>query len=323
MPAIAVAAGVCGSLLGLLLWRGSAWLPLDQPNARSLHARPVPRVGGLALMAGLVAGGLLAGGNAVLLASAVVLALVSLADDLRGLPVPVRLAAHLLAAAAVVLGLSAGAALPAVALAIALIAWMTNLFNFMDGADGLAGGMALLGFGAYGVAARAAGADAIAGLAWCAAAAAAGFLVFNFHPAKVFLGDCGSIPLGFLAGGLGWLGWHEGVWPAWFPAVAFAPFVIDASATLGIRLRRGERVWHAHREHYYQRMVRIGWGHRRTALVAYLLMGLSAALALALRTADGPAQAVGLATLALAFVVLMRAFDRRWTAFLARKEGDA
>lgn len=314
MPALALSAAACGGLLLLLLRWGGAGLPLDRPNARSLHLRPVPRIGGWALMPALAGGWLLVPGEPLLLAAAVFLALVSLADDVHGLPVPVRLLAHVAAAAVVVMMLSRGEPAAARVLAVLLIAWMTNLYNFMDGSDGLAGGMALFGFGAYGVAALAGGAPAVAGMAWSVAAAAAAFLAFNFHPARVFLGDSGSIPLGFLAGALGWIGWQAGIWPAWFPAAVFAPFVVDATVTLVLRLIRGERVWQAHRDHYYQRLVRIGWGHRRTALAAYGLMAASAALALLLRTAVGSVQAAGLAALVLLFGVLMCAFERHWAA---------
>ena len=101
------------------------------------------------------------------------------------------------------------------------------------------------------------------------AGAAAGFLPHNWAPARVFLGDAGSVPLGFLAGVLGVAGWTAGAWPAWFPLLVFSPFVVDASVTLLRRALRGERVWHAHREHLYQRMVRSGLGHGRTAALWY------------------------------------------------------
>jgi UDP-N-acetylmuramyl pentapeptide phosphotransferase/UDP-N-acetylglucosamine-1-phosphate transferase len=150
-----------------------------------------------------------------------------------------------------------------------------NLYNFMDGSDGLAGGMTVFGFGALGAAAVGSATDI--GLAsLCIAAAAAGFLFHNFHPARVFLGDAGSIPLGFLAGSLGLAGWARESWPLWFPVLVFSPFVIDASLTLAARLLRGEKPWRAHREHAYQRMVAGGLGHRRTALLWYLLMAACA-----------------------------------------------
>ena len=112
--------------------------------------------------------------------------------------------------------------------------WVTNLYNFMDGSDGLAGGMALFGFGAYALSAWLAGDAVFVVVAASIAAASAAFLVFNFPPAKVFMGDAGSIPLGFLAAALGILGWRAGHWPLWFPVLVFSPFIIDASGNVGI-----------------------------------------------------------------------------------------
>jgi len=264
-------------LLKLLLASGlAARIALDLPNERSLHAAPVPRIGGIVLVAvSLAAGAIAAPALWPLLAIAFGLALLSAWDDRHGLPVALRFAVHLAAAAAAAL-LLLGASAPWVLVAATLLlAWMMNLYNFMDGSDGLAGGMALVGFTALGAEAATA-APALAVACYCIAAAAAGFLLHNFHPARVFLGDAGSIPLGFLAGSLGLAGWAQGLWPAWFPLLVFSPFIVDASATLAARLLRGEKPWQAHREHAYQRMVAGGLGHRGTALAGYVLMVLCA-----------------------------------------------
>ena len=124
-------------------------------------------------------------------------------------------------------------------------------------------------------------ASALAAVCAGVAAAAAGFLCFNFHPARIFMGDVGSVPLGFTAGALGLVGWRSGAWPLWFPLLVFAPFILDATVTLLRRALRGEKVWQAHRSHYYQRMVQMGLGHRGTALRAYGLMAGCGAAALA------------------------------------------
>jgi UDP-N-acetylmuramyl pentapeptide phosphotransferase/UDP-N-acetylglucosamine-1-phosphate transferase len=156
---------------------------------------------------------------------------------------------------------------------------MTNLYNFMDGSDGLAGGMALFGFAFYGIAALMTHNATLATLNFIISAAAMGFLYYNYPPAKVFMGDAGSIPLGFLAAAMGLLGWLQGCWGIWFPFLVFSPFVVDASLTLAKRTLRGAKITEAHREHYYQRAIQIGLGHRNIALIEYLLMigtGLSA-----------------------------------------------
>ncbi len=276
------------TMVVLLRFRG---LPLDKPNERSLHVVPVPRTGGIAIIAGIVAAAAWLRADPGLLVPAVGLAMVSYFDDRHALPAAVRLVMHLLAAG-IFLWLAAGSS-GAVLLVVLLlaIAWITNLYNFMDGSDGLAGGMAVIGFGTYGLAAWLGGNLGFELLAWSIAAAAAGFLIFNFPPAKIFMGDVGSIPLGFLAGAFGVAGWQQGLWPLWFPLVVFAPFIVDASTTLVRRILRGERVWEAHRQHYYQRLILSGWSHRKTAIWEYALMLVCAALALVGRGAVVPMQA--------------------------------
>ena len=221
-------------------------LVLDHPNPRSLHEAPIPRTGGLGLHAGAQLALALIAPNLppALWIAFIVLMVVSFWDDLRGIAAPWRLAVHLAACAlfvAAVLPRDYGLLLAAAA-ALA-IAWMANLYNFMDGSDGLAGGMALIGFSAYGVAAWLAGSAEFALVNFCIAAAAAAFLVFNFHPARIFLGDAGAVPLGFLAGALGLAGWlqRDGTW--WFPLLVFAPFIVDATVPLARRLLRHEKVW--------------------------------------------------------------------------------
>ncbi len=246
------------------------------------------------------------------------LAVVSFADDRRGLPIGLRFGAHFAAAAGLLLVGLPGTGLewwlPPLVFAVV---WMTNLYNFMDGSDGLAGGMAVFGFGAFAVAAHLAGDASLAMGACGIAAAAAAFLLFNFPPAKVFMGDAESIPLGFLAAALGLLGVSRALWPLWFPVVVFSPFIADASVTLLRRLLRGERIWEAHRSHYYQRLVRLGWGHRRTAIAEYVLMAVVATLAVVVvhRTVELQMLAVcGAAVLLVgAGIVVDRAWARQGT----------
>jgi UDP-N-acetylmuramyl pentapeptide phosphotransferase/UDP-N-acetylglucosamine-1-phosphate transferase len=212
----------------------------DHPNERSLHSQPRPRIGGLGIAAGIFPLGLYATGGsiALILACALGLALVSLIDDLRSLPVAVRLAAHGIAAIVV---MAVIAFLPTGVDALRWVTWLagvaalariTNLYNFMDGADGLAGTMALVGFGAYALAATFAGKPTLAYVCLSIASASAGFLVHNLPPARVFMGDAGSITLGFLAGALGLYGFMADAWPAAFPVVVFSPFIVDATVTL-------------------------------------------------------------------------------------------
>ena len=96
------------------------------------------------------------------------------------------------------------------------------------------------------------------------------------------MGDVGSIPLGFVAAAIGVYGWYSAIWPAWLPLLAFSAFIVDTTLTLAQRAARGEHLWQAHRKHYCQRLVRMGLGHRRTALAEYVLMAATGISALSL-----------------------------------------
>ena len=262
-------------ITNLVMVRRPELLPLDNPNERSLHSTPVPRSGGLGVVIGVIAATLPAFSAdwSWLLLLIFALAAMSLIDDLNDLPALVRISGHFLAAFLfLLLYLPDDIGWLSAVLALITIVWMTNLYNFMDGSDGLAGGMALIGFGMLGFAAWIGDDHSMALMCWGISVAAAGFLIFNFHPAKIFMGDIGSIPLGFAAGALSLAGvWRE-LWPLSFPLLVFSPFIIDATTTLLRRMYRGEKVWQAHKTHYYQRLIQMGLGHKRTALLEYLLM---------------------------------------------------
>ena len=306
--------GVASALLIAWLRRSALTRALaDVPNERSLHGEPRPRVGGIGIMAAslAVAFALTRQELALPLVLALVLALVSVADDRHSLPIALRLPAHFGAALAVAfVGASSFGLVWGVCAALA-IAWMTNLFNFMDGADGLAGGMGVIGFATLAWGAMGASDLPLAWACACLASACAGFLLHNFPPARVFMGDAGSIPLGFLAGALGLLGVARGDWPPWFPVIAFAPFIADASVTLVRRAVRGERFWRAHRTHAYQRLVLAGWSHRRLALSAYTLMALSSSCALLAFGANGTGRSVIIWGWTAALALLLLALERR------------
>ena len=155
------------------------------------------------------------------------------------------------------------------------------------------------------------------------AAASGAFLVRNFPPARIFMGDVGSVPLGFLAGALGLIGWNDGVWPLWFPLLVFAPFVCDATLTLLRRLTRGERVWQAHREHYYQRLVRMGFGHRGAALIEYAAMLACAAAAVYACNQEREIQITVLAASILVMISVAVWIDLRWSRYLRENRGGA
>lgn len=285
---------------------------LDQPGHRSLHSRPTPHGGGIGVVLAVLAIGVWIGVPTLWLFGVGILAVLSVVDDWRHLPFWVRLLVHL-AISSIVVFLHASPALLASLAVVVLIAWSINAYNFMDGADGLAGTMALVGFGAYAVGFAFADEAVLAALSAAVAGAAAGFLVFNWHPARIFMGDVGSIPLGFLAAGLGWYGYRAGVWPDWFPLLVFAPFLLDASVTLLKRILRRERVWEAHRDHYYQRMVRLGESHAMVCMrwFAGMLAGATLAVLLLISARTGWGWALMLVWLAVLLLMGHRV-DLRW-----------
>ncbi|MGB8600002.1 MAG: glycosyltransferase family 4 protein, partial [Burkholderiales bacterium] len=294
----------------------------DFPNERSLHVAPIPRFGGLAIMFGVPVGwtAVLVPSDWVLLFAMMLLVGISFWDDAKGMSIRWRFLAHFVAATVFVYAniYPAANAFICVFFVISTV-WMINLYNFMDGSDGLAGGMALFGFTFYGLGAQLAGAADFAIMNFCVAAAALGFLFYNFNPAKVFMGDGGSVPLGFLAAAMGLSGWVKGLWPFWFPVMVFSPFVVDATVTVSKRLFRGKKIWQPHREHYYQRLVQMGWGHRKTALAEYALMALVGVIGLLSFQQNSEIQIMALSLVAIIYLLLSALISNQWRDHPARK----
>ncbi len=272
--------------------RDSRFAVLDVPNERSLHRVPVPRTGGIGILGAMlplfawVATRSIYPAPLILLELGVlIIGAVSFWDDRDGIGIGVRLAVQLIAA---ILMLGAGFRVPPIgdlaawpqwvrlALSLAIFLWGINLYNFMDGMDGFAGGMGVIGFATLALFGRRIGYEPFFVVNAIVAMASLGFLAFNFPPARLFMGDVGSAPLGLLMVASSLWGLRSGCYPPWVPLVIFSPFIVDASVTLLRRLLRGERVWQAHKTHYYQRVVGLGWGHRRTVLWEYGLMILAA-----------------------------------------------
>lgn len=242
---------------------------LDNPNHRSNHATPTPRGGGLGIVVAISFLLMIVGTGWQITAGFALLAFVSFYDDLRSLPARWRFAAQVFA---VILGLCA---MPELSLSplprwleLPLLAWawlwFINLFNFMDGSDGLAASEAvLIAIGIMLVVLVDANPYPLLNQALILGAASVAFLPWNWHPAKIFMGDVGSIPLGFL---LGYLLISLAVSGYWAAALILpAAFVVDASSTLFLRFRKGERLNQAHSDHAYQKAIRAGMTHDTVA----------------------------------------------------------
>ena len=286
---------------------------LAPPNARSSHTRPTPRGGGLAVTP-LAALGLAwamsrtgaTPGGLAMLAGMAALGLVSWIDDRRNLsPLP-RLLVQIAAVAVTLslmppLFLPRGLVPPLLEKIVAGIAWVwfVNLYNFMDGIDGIAG----VETAAVAVGLMLAGAGRLSPLPYAVVAGTAlGFLAWNWHPAKIFLGDVGSIPLGFCLGYL-MLDAATALPGGWaIPLILPAYYWADATWTLLRRALEGKKVWQAHREHFYQRAVRGGWSHATVSL-AVLLCNAALIGAAVLSVHRRPFAALALAAVAAALTL--------------------
>jgi glycosyltransferase WbpL len=250
---------------------------LDRPNERSAHVTPTPSGGGVPLLLALLAGYSLSGPWPVdyhwLLALTLALMLLGVMDDLRGLSVSIRFSLYsIVSLGTAALVLPGSLALPGlfeVLVAAFAILWALNLYNFMDGIDGIAALQCVL---ACSAAAALCTVDSVASADYARfcvliGAAQLGFLVWNWAPARLFMGDAGSIPTGFLLAALALYGAVNGFLSFATWAVLLAVFITDASWTLARRLLGGQNFTQAHAEHAYQKLSRRWASHRTVVLL--------------------------------------------------------
>lgn len=312
--AVAGAVVLALTLLVRILARASGFV--DHPAARKVHREPIPLGGGIALAIGVLAGALAGAfaGGAVPLSGREVLALagglvwvvgLGLWDDHRPLPPPVKFIGQVIAAIVLVVGAGhpAPAALGGVGVPLAVVGAVAliNACNFLDNMDGILGGIALVcGLGFW--LAAAAAAPAAAAIAAATAGAAAGFLAYNFHPARIFMGDAGSHAIGFLLAAILLL-----TVPASMPLRhGYALLLIvgyplfDLAFVMAMRIAAGRPVWSPGKDHTTHRLNRLLQSPRWTAILVY---GLTAATAsagvLVLRRPDPLAAAAAAASLVL------------------------
>jgi UDP-N-acetylmuramyl pentapeptide phosphotransferase/UDP-N-acetylglucosamine-1-phosphate transferase len=277
-----------GAVLAFLKSRGI----VDEPNERSSHKLPTPRGGGLAVTLVILGAWGLSLGNALaahyeLFFATLFLGAISWIDDLRSISAWVRLLCQFVAVGLVFwLMPSSNMYFHGIVplwldnlLAVLLWIWFINLFNFMDGIDGISGVEASsIGFGIFFLMILGAVQLTLGLLGLVIAATALGFLWWNWQPAKIFLGDVGSVPLGFL---LGWVLLEILATPAWIVSVILPLYYLaDATVTLLHRGLRCERVWRAHREHFYQQATGRGLSHSRVSILIASANGLLIGLAI-------------------------------------------
>jgi len=311
-----IAFACCLLLLRLLLARG--WLHDDVPNLRSMHSEVVPRGGGIAIVAAVlgVAGTYLVWTTdfeslILTLGAMLVLAAIGWLDDRHELKILPRLGAQIIITVLAITwiawypaGNSGPAIGPVTGLALVLlVVWITNLFNFMDGMDGLAGSQGVIVFTTYALWFYHAEAPGPAIVSAVAAAACIAFLFENWSPARVFMGDVGSLSIGVLIGILAVLAYARYEVSLGASLVLMLAFVFDATYTLLRRMFAGEKWWHAHRTHLYQRAAAF-MQHRHIVLVVIVLDLVLAALATLMLYREDLTVPVLLASLALMVLIL-------------------
>ncbi len=265
-------------------WSASGGLPLDVPIARSSHDQAMPTAGGIAIALLFLAyagayrlEGSLPLRDFIALAGTAWVALLGLCDDIWKLSLSARLTAQFAAAAWALLWLGVPPPIDGAlfvidnpwllgALAVPALVWLVNLYNFMDGIDGLAASqLVFVGVMAYLIALAAD--DAVLGqLGAGLAAAALGFLVWNWPPARIFMGDVGSNFSGFALGVLALLSLSENSTTVWTWLLLLGVFVVDTGVTLFRRVGGGEKWFEGHRSHAYQHAASRYGGHRRVTL---------------------------------------------------------
>ncbi len=274
---------------------------LDHPSGRRIHQEPTPRLGGLALLAGFLVPVLLFlpedPATRALIVGAVLITLLGAADDIWGLSPAVKLAGQVACAS---IPVAAGLTIDHITLPLLgvgdlgiaqypiTVLWfvaLVNMINFTDGMDGLAAGITGLGATTFAILAASLGRSDPAVVAAALAGACVAFLIYNFHPAKVFMGDAGSMLLGFVIAGVA----VSGVMKSAAAIAVVAPLIIlaipilDTSFVILKRLKYGLPVYNADRSHFHHRFFTIGWGQRKTVLALYAWCALMGAAAITLR----------------------------------------
>jgi len=277
IPAVALAAFLSFLLTGIATWYAGRRGLLDHPGDRQSHTVATPRGGGVGLVAALLIASLLfAGGNSpefwvqCIMPAVVVLALTGWWDDHASLGAGFRFSIQLVVSF-YVLWFAANAGwvqgvIPMI-MSVLFLIWMTNLYNFMDGSNGMAGLQGVFAASVLAVLFYLSGDHYFSLLALLLAACCVGFLPWNLGRARVFMGDVGSLALGFLFAVFLLYGTGTGAFDYPLALMVMLLFLTDATLTLLSRVIRGERWYNAHRQHLYQRLIADGWTHARVAML--------------------------------------------------------
>jgi len=313
----------------LLIKMPAKFSAVDTPNERSLHESPTPRTGGVAMLLSVIIISFIFSYNQnlnispnIIIAGAMII-VISLLDDFRPVKSIVRFVIHIIAAVIVVragfmieyINMPWGEVnvLPVLAsvLTIVFIVWMTNLYNFMDGMDGLAAGMSIFGFLTFAVIGYLENQLGFSLISLIMAASSMGFLVWNFPPAKIFMGDLGSAVYGYIVAVFVIYAHINNMIPVQISIILFSPFIFDATATLICRVYNREKFWQAHNTHFYQRLVLSGLGHKKVLMYEYALMIVCSILVIAVYNAEPVYQMLAILLTLVIYVVIAVVVTRK------------
>ncbi len=296
----ALVVGLVGTPLAIRLARRLGIV--DRPGGRRIHERAVPLLGGAGIMVGIVVAVALnlpftRDDYGAIMIGAVLIALLGGVDDAIGLSAPLKFVAQIGCA---VIPVSQGVTIDHVTLplidpvdlgavqyplTVVFIVAVANIVNFADGMDGLAAGLCMIAAATFCVLALSLDRFAAATLAAAVCGACLGFLPWNFHPARIFMGDAGSLPLGFLLASMSITGVMKtaAALALVFPLIVLLVPILDTSFVILKRLKYGESVMAADRNHLHHRFLRVGYSQRQAALLLYTWCAVLAAFALAVR----------------------------------------
>ncbi|MBQ1342643.1 MAG: undecaprenyl/decaprenyl-phosphate alpha-N-acetylglucosaminyl 1-phosphate transferase [Firmicutes bacterium] len=306
--AVAAAFAVALAMTWPSIWLAHKLHIVDMPNARKVHTAPTPRVGGIAIYLGFVAGALLLGVYtrqvaAVLIAGSVVF-LTGFIDDYKDISPKFKLAGQFVAALILVAagfsirfisnpftGSTVSLGVLGIPITVLWLVGVSNAVNLIDGMDGLAGGVSAIAAVATAIVCLSQGELVAAALAGILAASALGFLPWNFHPAKTFMGDCGALFMGFILGTLALMGLCKGATAisVFIPFLILGVPVFDTFCAIIRRLFLHKPIFEADKMHLHQVLLSLGLGQRQAVLTIYvfaMLMGLAAVLMAILTSAQ-------------------------------------
>ena len=303
--AFVIAAGIALLVTPGVIWFARKTGALDAPNQRKVHKKPIPRIGGIGIWLAFMLAIVVATGYTDvpddqefeligLMASSTLIVLVGVIDDYKDLPAKVKLLGQIIAAAVLVIGFGVRIDFVtdpfgdyifleylAVPLTIFWVVGITNTVNLIDGLDGLAAGVSTIAAITICLVALQQGDVFIATLTACLAGAAVGFLYYNFNPAKIFMGDSGSMFLGFMLSGISVIGAVKAATTIALivPILALGLPIMDTTFAIVRRYRGGVPIFKPDKGHLHHRLLDMGFTQRQAVLLMYVIsamLGLSA-----------------------------------------------